>query len=346
MPKNLDTTPSTYAYPLPEEAIAKTPANPRDSAKLLVYNRAEETVTFTSVRDLPKFLPPQSLLVFNETKVIPARLTLTTASGKHVTVLYVGKTPDTIRVLAPGKFSPGAILSAKQKPLFEVAKRVEKILELRPLFPIETLPNVLDELGTTPLPPYLDNSPLSEKQRRAAYQTMFARRPGSVAAPTASLHFTPELLKYLEKAGIETTTITLHVNLGTFLPVTEDQIERRALHEEQYEVTPAAAEKIRAAQQADRPIIAVGTTVARTLESAADSSGHLKPGKSSTTLFISPGYSFKVLTGLMTNFHVPESSLMMLVASLTGREKLLELYQQALNHNFRFLSFGDGMLIV
>lgn len=334
-----------YDYEVPPEAIAQEPASPRDNAQLLIYNRTTQKVLFDRFKNISLYIPEKSVLVFNQTKVIPARLTVHKKSGGSIKLLYIRHTPTTIYVLAPKKLTPGEQLYIDKRPYFTVKGRDGEHFALEPLFPITTLPELLERHGITPIPPYIKNSPLSEQQLREKYQTVFAESPGSVAAPTAALHFTQQLLESLRQKGHEIYFITLHVNQGTFAPLTPENLEHNRLHKEQYTIGPPTAHALTKARKQGKPIIAVGTTTARTLETQASSDDTLHSGSGTTTIFIQPGYKFKFIDGLITNFHVPQSSLMMLVAALTGREKLLELYHHARNKKFRFFSFGDSMLI-
>ncbi len=341
-----------YDYPFPKESIAQAPATPRDSAKLLVYHQKAGDTEWSSVRSLQRFLPPRCVLVLNETKVIPARLHLTKATGGRVSVLYVGQNARELKVLANRKISIGDVLTLSPRRKFMVTERSGSVWFLKPSFPIELFPGVLQKHGVVPLPPYINRTPLSRTQLKSRYQTVFARASGSIAAPTASLHFTKRLLRNLERSGIDIVKVTLHVHLGTFSPLTEEQWKTGKLHPESYCIDSRTVRKIAEAKRTGRPVIAVGTTVVRTLESAADSSGMLKYPEGVTRLFIRPqsgghaGYRFKIVDGMLTNFHVPRSSLLMLVSALTGREKLLELYHQAIGRDFRLFSFGDAMLII
>lgn len=335
-----------YDYSFPSEAVAQAPAHPRDAASLLVYERHSDQTHWAHFRDLQQFLPSNSVLVLNNTKVLPARLSVQTDTGKTIAVLYLRTANDQVIVLANKKLQPGQTLYVAQQAKFKVVEQAAKEYILEPLFPLTELISLLEAHGVMPLPPYIKQSPLTEKERQAEYQTVFAKKPGSIAAPTASLHFTPELLTQLEQAGITFVYITLHVNLGTFSPLSAEQLDSGRLHEELYDIPSATAEIINQAKQAGRPIIAVGTTVTRALETATTADGHLPAGSGLTDLFIQPGYDFKTVTGLITNFHVPKSSLLMLVAALVGRPKLLALYEQAIARQFKLFSFGDSMLIL
>lgn len=331
-----------YDYEVDEAQIALSPASPRDSAKLLVYNPSDESVTYDTFANLAQYLPKGALLVFNDTKVIPARLHATRSTGGRVEILCTKVlSAKCFTAIANKKLTLSEDLTIGDDAIVLEENDGEYIFRSsRPVL------EVLAEHGETPIPPYLKHTPLPEERLREEYQTMFAKDEGSAAAPTASLHFTPELLDKLHAASIETTTITLHVSLGTFAPLTEAALAEGKLHEEWYEIASAAAETISRAKTDGRPVIPVGTTALRTLESAADETGSVAAGSGSTRLFIQPGYAFKIADGLITNFHVPKSSLLMLVAALTGREKLLALYQLAKEKGFRFFSFGDGMVVL
>lgn len=341
-----------YDYAFPPQCIAQSPATPRDSAKLLAYERASGTVHWKHVRDLPALLPHNAILVLNETKVIPARLHLTRVTSGRVDVLFLRRERNVMHVLANRKLRQGEILTLDARHAFTVLPSKGKEWRLRPNFPIRSLPKIFLKHGSMPLPPYIKHSPLTEKELRKRYQTIFAKKEGSIAAPTASLHFTTALLKALERKGITIARVTLHVHLGTFSPLTEEQWKTGKLHPEAYSIDSRTVRLLMRAKRLCRPIVAAGTTVARTLESAADSRGNLVHPSGVTRLFIRPstplraGYRFRFIDGLLTNFHVPKSSLLMLVSALVGREKLLDLYQQAIDRKFRLFSFGDAMLIV
>ncbi len=349
---------AAYDYKLPAHLIAQKPADPRDRARLLVYHRSSDTVNFDTFANITNHLPKNAVLVLNETKVIPARFHCTKSTGGSVSMLYLTTEGDCIRVLAGGKLKERDTLSWHAPHSFTVHRCEEKEALLKPSFPIEELPSLLKHFGETPLPPYIKHSPLSEEQKRSAYQTVFAKQEGSVAAPTAGLHFTPKLLEKIRAHGCNIERVTLHVNLGTFAPVTEEHLRTRTLHEEWYQISPKTAEALNAAKREGRPIVAVGTTVVRTLESALSSPPQppspeergappqLMKLSGSTRLFLSPENPPQFTDSLITNFHVPRSSLLMLVSAFVGREQLFELYQKAIDREFRFFSFGDGMLIL
>ncbi len=342
---------SAYEYSFPPELIAQFPARPRDTARLLVYDRATGIAAHDSFRNLFRYIPKGSLLVMNETRVIPARLALKRPSGGEVRVLYLERGKRDIRVLADRKLRQGEVLRLQKTSIhagkkidiaFKVTGQDGKEWLLRPIFPMAAIEDVFEHFGSAPIPPYIKHSPLSRARLKAEYQTVFARNYGSVAAPTASLHFTKRLMAKLEKQGIEIRFVTLHVGLGTFAPLRDKELKSGKLHKETYEIPERTAVAIRKAQKEGRRILAVGTTVVRTLESF----GRNGKRRGATDLFIRAGYDFRYVNGLITNFHVPRSSLMMLVASLTGREKLLALYKEAIAERYRLFSFGDGMLII
>lgn len=334
---------AAYDYHFPKELIAQEPARPRDAARLMVYDRATDETTIDTFAHLDEYLPERSVVVFNETKVLPARMTVV-ADGADVDVLCLKTDGDTLRVLAPRAVQPGMTLAWAGHSL-EVLERDGKEAILKPSFPMDRTVPLLEEFGKTPLPPYID-SPLTEAQRRDEYQTVFAQNAGSVAAPTAGLHFTPELIERIKAAGHDVCYVTLHVGLGTFAPLTEEQIQSRTLHEETYFIDEPTADFLNRAKEEGRPIVAVGTTTVRTLESAAVEGDAITNRYGTTRLFLSPENPPRFVTGLVTNFHVPKSSLLMLVAGFVGRNQLMKLYQTAIAEKFRLFSFGDGMLIV
>jgi S-adenosylmethionine:tRNA ribosyltransferase-isomerase len=339
-----------YDYTLPPELIAHEPAEPRESARLLVYDTAADEVTITTVADLPSFIP-HALLVNNDTTVVPARLH-GTVRGLPIELLVLvdqGVTADgVVRALVNRGVKVGEeILLPEGKCV--VLENHERSMKVRYEGGSTTLQALLQTHGETPLPPYID-SPSPEIVRRAQYQTVFAKSAAaSTAAPTASLHFTPTLLAALESAGVQRTSVTLQVGLGTFAPVYPENFERKALHEEHYFVTKDAAVTISEARAAHRPIVGVGTTVVRTLESAKTAIAQGEGVYGTTDLFIFPPYQFTYPDILMTNFHVPKSSLMCLVQAFLehkgGKQHVTQLYEQAIAERMRFFSFGDAMLI-
>lgn len=341
-----DTLLEKYDYELPESYIAQNPVTPRDSAKLLVYDRATEQSSVSTFKDLVRFLPKNSVIIFNKTKVIPARLALKKPTGGIVSILFLGIKGKNIRVLANKKLTENIKLVLNSKIQFLVVAKNENEYLLSPSFSIDTLFDVLEKYGTTPIPQYIKHTSLNEQKLRREYQTVFAKSQGSVAAPTAALHFTKELLEKIKNAGHEIYFITLHVNLGTFAKLTEEHVKTGKLHKEYYEIDTDVAAALNSARKSGKTIIAVGTTVVRTLESASIDTGTLEKLSGTTDLFITEQSPLKFVTSIITNFHVPKSSLLMLVAAFVGQEKLFELYRIAQEKKFRFFSFGDGMFVI
>lgn len=335
---------AAYDYQFPKELIAQEPASPRDSARLMIYDRATGDVSLDTFAHIGDYLPERSVVVLNETKVIPARMTVT-AEGKNVDVLCLKEDGDMLRVMAPRTVQPGMTLAWAGHAL-EVVERDGKEALLKPSFPVDRTLPLLEEFGKTPLPPYIEAAGMTEEERRNEYQTVFARSAGSVAAPTAGLHFTPELIERIKAAGHDVVYVTLHVGLGTFAPLTEAQLGTRTLHEETYFIDDATTGFLNRAKEEGRPIVAVGTTTVRALESAAAEGDAVTNSYGKTTLFLSPENPPRFVDALVTNFHVPKSSLLMLVAGFVGRNALMKLYQKAIAEKFRLFSFGDGMLIV
>ena len=336
---------SDFYYDLPEELIAQTPAEPRDSSRLLVYDRKNKNTEHKIFRDVIGYLEKGDVLVLNNTKVLPARLFAHTENGGAVEVLLLKRLEKDVweALVKPGKkcvrgkrltVSDGLSLTVE-----DITDSGERIIKF---YYEGVFEEILERLGSMPLPPYI-KAKLEDKNR---YQTVYARTDGSAAAPTAGLHFTPELLSKIKEKGVEIAEVLLHVGLGTFRPVKEEIITDHKMHSEYYEIGESAAEIINRAKREGRRIIAVGTTSVRTLESVADENGFLKPCKGNTEIFIYPPYKFRCVDCLITNFHLPESTLIMLVASMTGREEILNLYKTAVEERYRFFSFGDAMMIV
>ncbi|MBQ3763205.1 MAG: tRNA preQ1(34) S-adenosylmethionine ribosyltransferase-isomerase QueA [Clostridia bacterium] len=337
---------SDFLYDLPEELIAQSPMEPRDHSRLLVYERSTGQITHKHFYDVIDYLKPGDALVINDTRVIPARLYGTRPGGGACELLL-------LKQLGPKKWESLVRPGAKLKPgkrvsigggrlLATVTGEAEggaRIVE----FDCEgTFEAALDELGEMPLPPYIHEK-LKDKTR---YQTVYAREDGSAAAPTAGLHFTSDLLDRIKQKGIRVIPVLLHVGLGTFRPVKAENVEDHEMHSEYYEVTPEAAEAVAEVRRAGGRIVAVGTTSVRTLESASDQDGQLHPGSGWTKIFITPGYKFKCVDALITNFHLPGSTLLMLISALMGREEALRVYGVAVEERYRFFSFGDAMLIL
>ena len=336
---------SDYFYELPEAQIAQTPAEPRDSSRLLVYDRATGKSEDRIFRDIKEYLRPGDVLVINNTKVLPARLFAYTENGGRVEVLLLKRRDlNTWEVLVrPGKKAkPGVRLTVSEELSLTVLDRTEtgeRIVEFRFDGVFE---DILSRVGSMPLPPYIHEK-LKDKDR---YQTVYCKTDGSAAAPTAGLHFTKQLLADIEAMGVQVAEVLLHVGLGTFRPVKEEDLTNHVMHSEFYRVDERAAEIVNAAKREGRRVIAVGTTSVRTLETVADENGFLRPCSGDTSIFIYPPYRFKCVDALITNFHLPESTLIMLVSAFMGRERCLALYKQAVEKKYRFFSFGDAMMIV
>jgi S-adenosylmethionine:tRNA ribosyltransferase-isomerase len=342
---------SLFDYHLPMEQIAQRPLEKRDAARMLVLDRKTGRVEHSWVKDLPKWLLPSDLMVVNETKVFPARLFATKPeTGAELEVFLLrpameGSTYEWEALISPAKRIKGATI-LKLKPKGEVAV-LESIGEGHFIVRLNRVGNVRQFLGRhghIPLPPYIKRKDDSGDRER--YQTLFAKKEGSVAAPTAGLHFTPALLSDLKRKGIKKASVILHVGLGTFLPVSADELEEHIMHPERFEVSSVAASAIQKIKNQHGRIVAIGTTVVRALEAAAQADGTFKTGADETRIFISPGYSFKSVDVLFTNFHQPRSTLLMLVSAFAGRERVLAAYEEALREGYRFLSYGDAMLIL
>ncbi len=334
-----------FDFELPEELIAQYPTQRRSASRLLRVARNE--LADAMMVDLPEYLSPNDLLIFNDTRVIPARLFGRKATGGRVEILVeriigsrqclaqlgVSKTPK----------AGGRIVLGEDGPEFEVLGRDGDLFELQLVDESLELMTVLDEHGRLPLPPYITHAPGSEDLER--YQTVFAQNPGAVAAPTAGLHFDEALLDAIRARGVRTATLTLHVGAGTFQPVRVDDLAEHRMHMERYCVPESLLAEIERTRSIGGRICAVGTTVTRTLESAADADGNLQAGWGETRLFITPGYRFRVVDCMLTNFHLPQSTLLMLVCAFGGYDNLLGAYQHAVAQRYRFFSYGDAMLL-
>lgn len=347
---------SDFFFELPEELIAQHPDPSRDHSKLLVLNRQQKTMQHHRFFELPELLQPGDLLVVNDSKVIPARLFGKKSTGGGVEVLLlksIEETADSVtwECLTRGKnLSAGAEISFTQNDGAEVRGMLLEKLDdgvCRICFPMnaQTFHTFLQEQGHIPLPPYIKHTPLTETQLRETYQTVYATQEGSVAAPTAGLHFTPAIFDALEQRGVHVARVTLHVGLGTFLPVKSERVEEHQMHAEEAIISPETAAAVNAAKQQGRRIIAVGTTSVRTLESFMQK-GLLQSGRKMTSIFITPGYQFQCIDGMITNFHLPQSTLLMLVSAFAGTEFTKTAYVEAVREHYRFYSFGDAMLIV
>lgn len=332
-----------FDYDLPQELIAQHPMEPRDHSRLLVVDKKTGEIEHKHFYDLVNYLKPGDVLVFNDTRVIPARMHGTKDTGAHVEVFLLTRrdATDWDVLVRPGKkLQVGAKINFSDELSCEVIEHTDfggRVVRFKYDGIFE---EILDRLGETPLPPYI-TAPLEDKER---YQTVYNRERGSAAAPTAGLHFTKELLQKIKDIGCEEVFVTLHVGLGTFRPVSEAKIEDHKMHKEFYTVSQEAADAVNKAKAEGRRIIAVGTTAVRTLE-AAGADGQLHAGSSWTNIFIYPGYKFRLVDDLVTNFHLPQSTLLMLVSTLSTREIMLQTYKKAVEEKYRFFSFGDAMFI-
>ena len=335
-----------FYYELPEELIAQDPLADRSSSRLLVLDRKSGAVSHHIFREVTDYLREGDCLVINDTKVIPARLIGSKiGTDAKIEVLLLKRKENNVweTLVKPGKkakigtkisFGDGLLVGE----VVDIVEEGNRLIQ----FAFEGIfEEILDRLGQMPLPPYITH----QLQYKNRYQTVYAKHTGSAAAPTAGLHFTPELLEDIQKRGIEIARVTLHVGLGTFRPVKVDEITDHHMHSEFYQIDEEAAKKINRAKETGNRVICVGTTSCRTVESAADENGKLAACSGWTEIFIYPGYQFKVLDGLITNFHLPESTLIMLVSALAGRENVLAAYEEAVKERYRFFSFGDAMLI-
>ncbi len=336
---------SDFYYELPEERIAQTPAEPRDSSRLLVYDRATKQITDRVFGDIVDYLREGDVLVVNNTKVIPARMYARTPHGGVVEVLLLKRYDlHTWEVLMrPGKKGKiGVTMTVSDELSFtvkDVTPTGERVVE----FAFEgRFEEVLERVGTMPLPPYIK----AKLENQARYNTVYSKVDGSAAAPTAGLHFTPELLEKLKAKGVQIAEVLLHVGLGTFRPVSEEIITDHKMHSEFYRIEEPSATLINQAKKEGRRVIAVGTTSVRTLESVANEEGFVRACDGNTEIFLYPPYKMKCVDALITNFHLPESTLIMLVACLTGREEILDVYRYAVENEYRFFSFGDATLIL
>ena len=335
-----------FYYDLPEELIAQVPIDKRDESRLIVLDREKQTIEHKIFKDILDYLKPGDCLVRNNTKVIPARIYGKKETGAKVEFLLLNNIEGDIweSIVRPGNklhvgtkvtFGDG-ILKAEILEVMEGGTRKVK-------FTYDGIFNeILDKIGLMPLPPYIHEE-LKEKDR---YQTVYAKYQGSAAAPTAGLHFTEELLKKIKEKGVEIANVTLHVGIGTFRPVKVEKIEEHHMHSEHYYIKPEDAEKINKTKQNGGRIISIGTTSCRVLESVADENGLVKAVEGDTSIFIYPGYKFKCIDGLITNFHLPESTLLMLVSALAGKDYIMQAYKEAVKERYRFFSFGDAMLIL
>ncbi|MFT7676423.1 MAG: S-adenosylmethionine:tRNA ribosyltransferase-isomerase [Planctomycetota bacterium] len=358
---------SDYVFELPQERIAQEPCEPRDAARLLVHEIAGGATRHVRVSDLVSELRAGDLLVVNDTRVLPARIWARRETGGRVELLLLepvseGSGSAWRAMVRPAKKpKPGdflAVLGADGEPSGARAEMLERELDedgqpgalwrvrLHGARGEESVESLLEQNGEMPLPPYIERPAGGRSEDRERYQTVYAQTSGAVAAPTAGLHFTPELLAALEARGVERTQVTLHVGLGTFLPVQVEDVDEHRMHAERFEVSQACVEAVSACKARGGRVVAVGTTSVRALESSLDENGQLRAGRGSTQLFLRPGRPLRCVDALMTNFHLPGSTLLMLVSALVGRERLLELYGEAIRQEYRFYSYGDAMLLL
>ena len=349
-----------FDYRLPPDRIAQRPASRRDGSRLMVLDRESGETIHSSFDELPRWLTPGDLLVFNDTRVIPARLIGAKASGGRVELLLLERTDSgTVRrqgwsCLLRASRAPkvGATLTFSRELRAVVLGSEGDRWQVRLESDHASVDEVVERVGRMPLPPYIsrpdgDGTSGGElaQEDHERYQTVFARRPGAVAAPTAGLHFTRELIERLARHEIEQPHVTLHVGPGTFQPVRVDRVEDHVMHAERYEVSEPAAELIRRTRRRGGRVVAIGTTVARTLEHVAAHHGEVRPGKGVSGIFIYPGFEFRVVDTLLTNFHLPKSTLLMLVSAFAGRQRVLAAYDRAISGGYRFYSYGDAMLV-
>jgi len=335
-----------FDYELPEELIAQTPIEKRDESRLMVLNRKEHTIEHKTFKDIIDYLEPGDCLVRNNTKVIPARIYGKKETGANIEFLLLNNIEGDIWETI---VRPGNKLHIGTKVIFGDGLLTAEILDTMPggtrkvLFTYEGIFNeILDKIGLMPLPPYIHEE-LKEKDR---YQTVYAKYEGSAAAPTAGLHFTKELLEKIEQKGIDIANVTLHVGIGTFRPVKEDTVEAHEMHSEHFYIKQEDCDKINKAKKNGKRVIAVGTTSCRVLETIANpEEGTVEPIESDTQIFIYPGYKFKCIDGLITNFHLPQSTLLMLVSALAGKDYIMKAYNEAVKEKYKFFSFGDAMFI-
>lgn len=336
---------SDFYYDLPEELIAQNPVEPRDSSRLFVYDRKTDSVSHKHFRDVYDLLNKGDLLVINTTKVYPARIFAHTEHGGKVEVLLLKRRDLTeweVLVKPGKKCKEGVVLKINDELSVEIVSRTEEGGRIVRFIFDGVFEDILSRVGEMPLPPYIREK-LKDQSR---YQTVYCKKEGSAAAPTAGLHFTNDLIDRLKQKGVEFAEVNLNVGLGTFRPVKVDDLADHKMHTEYFEINEENAQKINNAKKEGRRVIAVGTTSVRTLESAANEDGTVNAVSGDTSIFIYPPYRFKVVDSLITNFHLPESTLVMLVSALSTREKTLELYKIAVEERYRFFSFGDSMMII
>lgn len=336
----------TFSFELPEHLIAQTPADKRSMSKLMVLDRKKGTITHSRIDRIVDFIPENTFMVVNDSKVRKARMYATLDSGISLEVLFLDEEGDSVWTIMSNKtrrLKLGRIISFPGEVKGEVIESTpgkDRKIRLSPKID-ETFFN---SFGHVPLPPYIQREDQLDDMKR--YQTVYADKIGSVAAPTAGLHFTKDLLNKIQTSGTDISSVTLHVGAGTFLPIRTELIHDHTMHFETYEISSEEADKINNNKKSGKKLLAVGTTSVRTLESAAVSSGEVKVGKNRTNLFITPGYNFKIVDHLLTNFHTPESTLLILVSTFAGYDFIMRAYKEAIEHEYRFFSYGDAMLII
>lgn len=346
---------SEYDYSLPEELIAQMPADKRDNSRMMVLNREDRTISHKHFYDIVDLLDKNTLLVMNNTKVLPARLIGYKDTGAKIEVFLLKQSEQRLRLwdvlIKPSKrVKPDTIIKISDELSVKALKRLEEngewLVEL--IFDGDNVLDVLHRNGQIPLPPYIERKIQNDDLRKLdfeRYQTVYAKDEGSVAAPTAGLHFTKEILQKLEAKGVELAYVTLNVGLGTFRPVQCENVENHKMHSETFEISEKAAEQINRAKKEGQQIVAVGTTTVRTLETAYQKYGCIKPCQDHSELFIYPPYEFKIIDKLITNFHLPKSTLLMLVSALAGKDFIFQAYKEAIENKYRFFSYGDCMFI-
>lgn len=341
---------SRFDYHLPAELIAQYPVEPRDHSRLMALDRNARSISHHHFYDIVRFLRSDDLLVINNTKVFPARLVGEKLWSRGRVEFFLLRRIDAFRweALVGGKVKPGKkVIFGEGRLLGEVVEVLEearRIVRLEVGDSLDTLETLLHKIGQIPLPPYIERQAAPRDTER--YQTVFAREEGAVAAPTAGLHFTPELLLQIAEMGVETAEVTLHVGAGTFMPVKAENIDDHVMHPEWYRIPPEAADAINRAKAAGRRVIAVGSTSARTLETMADEGGTVRSGEGWSSIFITPGYRFRVVDAMITNFHLPKSTLLMMVGAFAGLDFILDAYEEAIREEYRFYSYGDAMLLL
>jgi len=340
---------SEFDYHLPAELIARYPAAERDQSRMMLLDRSSAAISGRFFKNIGEYLRPGDLLVLNDTRVIPARLFGHKATGGKVEIFLVRREESeeerwSCLMRSSKGMRPGQSISLASGMIARIRERVDQENWLVEFEGNEPFPVWLEREGRMPLPPYLQRE--ADSHDRLRYQTVYARAAGAVAAPTAGLHFTPALLADLEAAGIAVTSLTLHTGLGTFQPVRVERVEDHRIHSERYAISAETAEAVRATRERRGRVVAVGTTTARTLEYAADGDGQVRPGSGEADIFIYPGYRFRVVDALVTNFHLPGSTLLMLVSAFAGKDLVFKAYRQAVENAYRFYSYGDAMLII